>query len=226
MSAIEKINNSGLNTEEKEILKASIVGLNNEIKNQIIQNNQVTDTLLRKYIQGKICLFDFTILLKNFLLDTGSNGGGERNLGSLTYLLSVSDVIYYLSSFFFSAADFFGKNEFLARLGLSTPIDQLGFYGSISVFVGGSFVSLRSAHFLSKYIHSQATGDVDGAQRWAARGKFPSNVLQEAPKYLSEYKARPRLWAMIPVGFLAFEIIKSGFAGAYRAVRMSKVSKD
>ncbi len=98
---------------------------------------------------------------------------------------------------------------------MTTPIDQLGFYGSISIFVGGSFVSLRSAHFLSQYIHSESAGDTAGAQRWAARGKFPPVVLQEAPKYLSEYKARPRLWGKIPMVFLVFAIIKSGVTGAY-----------
>ena len=52
MSAIQKINNSGLSSEEKDNLKA-LIGINVEIKNQIIEDDQVTDTtLLRKYLQG------------------------------------------------------------------------------------------------------------------------------------------------------------------------------
>ena len=38
-------------SEEKENLKA-LIGINVEIKNQIIEDYQVTDTLLRKYLQG------------------------------------------------------------------------------------------------------------------------------------------------------------------------------
>jgi len=51
MSAIQKINNSGLSSEEKDNLKA-LIGINVEIKNQIFEDDQVTDTLLRKYLQG------------------------------------------------------------------------------------------------------------------------------------------------------------------------------
>ncbi len=56
MSAIQKINNSGLSSEEKDNLKA-LIGFDVEIKNQIIEDDQVTDTLLRKYLQGNyMCL--------------------------------------------------------------------------------------------------------------------------------------------------------------------------
>ncbi len=50
MSAIQKINNSGLSSEEKDNLKV-LIWVNVEIKNQIIENDQVTDTLFRKYLQ-------------------------------------------------------------------------------------------------------------------------------------------------------------------------------
>jgi hypothetical protein len=51
MSAIQKINNSGLSCEEKIKLKV-LIGNNVEIKTQIMEDDQVTDALLRKYLQG------------------------------------------------------------------------------------------------------------------------------------------------------------------------------
>ena len=46
MSAIYKINSSGLSPEEKNDLKA-LIGSNIEIKNQIIEDDQINDSLLR-----------------------------------------------------------------------------------------------------------------------------------------------------------------------------------
>eukprot|EP01039_Chlorochromonas_danica_P011190 gene11190-12478_t len=51
MSAIQKINNSGLSCEEKIKLKV-LIGNNVEIKTQIMEDDQVTDALLRNYLQG------------------------------------------------------------------------------------------------------------------------------------------------------------------------------
>ena len=65
MSAIQKINNSGLSLEEKDNLKA-LIGINVEIKNQIIEDDQVTDNLLRKYLRGNIS-FDFMLLVNYFI---------------------------------------------------------------------------------------------------------------------------------------------------------------
>ena len=51
MSALSKINASGLSLEEKEHLKL-LVALKPHIGRQITDDDQVTDSLLRKYMTG------------------------------------------------------------------------------------------------------------------------------------------------------------------------------
>lgn len=53
MSAIEKINSSGLSAEEKDALKVLILN-NLEIKSQIVEDDQITDNLLRIYLNNNL----------------------------------------------------------------------------------------------------------------------------------------------------------------------------
>ncbi len=64
MSAIYKINASGLLPEEKNDLKA-LIGSNSEIKNQIMEDDEINDALLRKYLQGSPW-YSFSFLFFNF----------------------------------------------------------------------------------------------------------------------------------------------------------------
>ena len=50
-SAVLKINSSGLSPVEKGNLKA-LIGTNNEIMNQIAEDDQIRDELLREYLTG------------------------------------------------------------------------------------------------------------------------------------------------------------------------------
>jgi hypothetical protein len=97
----------------------------------------------------------------------------------------------------------------LDRMGMTAQVEQYGLYASIVIPVIGSFLPLRKAYYIKKYVN-----ETDAEMKIMIAGKAN---LSEAEKlastaFLKYYKAVPRRLVKIPAAFILFELVTSGYS--------------
>ena len=91
----------------------------------------------------------------------------------------------------------------LAKVGLTTPADQIGFVISVG---GGGFVTIqafRRARVLHRFVNES---DEMLKDIIAARFRLTESEIRGASQYLKYYRSRGKWFSIVPISFMAFEL--------------------
>ena len=134
---------------------------------------------------------------------------------SISLPSTLSSLIYIVFALFFSCSDspddykkFPLYFDVLKRVGMQTPYEQYTLYVSFGAFVYGAYSPIRKAFFLNRWLHE---ADPSLKDIWAARANLSVAEQKGGERYLEELKRVPKRYAVLPLSFLLFEGIRSGY---------------
>jgi hypothetical protein len=107
----------------------------------------------------------------------------------------------------------------LDGMGMTTQAEQYGLYLSLVFPVIGSFLPLRKAYYINKYVN-----EIDPEMKImiAGRANLSESEKLASTAFLKNYKAVPRRLVGIPAIFILFELVKSGYSKFKKRWSVSK----
>ena len=114
----------------------------------------------------------------------------------------------FLTFSFVEAARFPFQSKWLSAIGLLSPYEQWAFYGTLILSCSQSVRPMYKYYYMSKYLE---TSDKDLRLIWAFKGGLSQIELDAGRAMLEDYRRVPRRYAVIPLAFIAGEVLKVSY---------------
>ena len=104
------------------------------------------------------------------------------------------------------------QSKWLSSIGLRTPYEQWAFYGSVILSATQSFGPMYKYYYLRRYLDATDAGE---KLIWTFKGRLSQIELDAGQLMLEDYRRTSRRYAMIPVAFIALELVKTSRSRSY-----------